>query len=488
LDFIVNWANNPESERTLVLFGQAGTGKSCIAHEVACRFDKMQRLSSSFVFRRGDGPKPQDLFPTLVRDLSDRYPSFKAALREVIKNNTSLRHTQDYRRVFQSLLRDPLIGLHIVGPIVIIIDALDESRDVAGSRGLHSFLAEHIVELPSNFRILITSRPESAIVDVFNRASAVRIIYTSDTELSARTDNDIRTYLENNLPLDIFKKHGSQLVQKAEGLFQWVAVACSFILKPPAGLTKQKCIHGLLAPSSNHEELNLLDHLYAQVLEAYFTTRGARYQFQSIIGPLLAVVKPLSISSLTSLRRFAPVDDPDDEESVSSIVSHLGSLLSNVTSSELPIVPLHTSFRDFLTNKDQSGDFYIDLYDAHYQLATSCLGLMLDDDCGLRFNICHLESSYLANSDIPGLQSLIEMYISPAMSYACHFWGNHLEHILCNDRLIKELQLFFEKKFLFWLEVLSLVDSMSFASLMLSSVKAWLASTYHKVCMFNVSK
>ena len=28
LDFIVDWVNNPASERCLVLFGQAGTGKS----------------------------------------------------------------------------------------------------------------------------------------------------------------------------------------------------------------------------------------------------------------------------------------------------------------------------------------------------------------------------------------------------------------------------------------------------------------------------
>ena len=443
----------------------------------------MQRLSSSFVFRRGDGPKPHELFPTLVRDLSDRYPSFKAALGEVIKNNTSIRHTQDYRKVFESLLRDPFMRLHIVGPIVIIIDALDESRDAAGSHGLHSFLAEHIAELPSNFRIFITSRPENAIVNVFNRASAVRIIYTSDIELSAHIDNDIRAYLEKNLSLDIFKKHGSQLVKKAEGLFQWVAVACAFILDPPAELTKQKCIHGLLAPSS----LNLLDRLYAQVLEAYFGTPAARYRFRSIIGPLLAVVKPLSISSLTSLRRFAPVDDPDDEESVSSIVSRLGSLLSNVMSSELPVVPLHTSFRDFLTDRDRSGDFYIDLNDAHHQLITSCLGLMLHDG-GLRFNICHLESSYLANRDIPGLQSLIETYISPALSYACHFWGDHLKHILCDGEVIDKLGLFFEKKFLFWLEVLSLLGSMSYASLILSSVKVWLASNHHQVCIFNISK
>jgi NACHT domain len=486
LDFIVNWANNPESERTLVLFGQAGTGKSSIAHEIARRFDGMQRLSSSFVFRRGDGPKPQFLFPTLVRDLSDRYPSFKAALGEAIKNNTSLRHTQDYNKVFGSLLRDPLMGLHIVGPILIVIDGLDESRDAMGSHGLHSFLAEHISELPSNFRILITSRPENDIVDVFNRASAVRIIYTSDTELSAHTDDDIYTYLEKKLPQDIFSKFGRQLVKKAECLFQWVAVACDYILKPPAGLTKQRCIRDLLAPSG-HSQLNLLDRLYTQVLEAYFTTPAARYQFQSVIGPLLAAVKPLSISSLTALRRFAPADDSDDEESVVAIVSHLGSLLSNVMSSELPIIPLHASFRDFLTDRDRSGDFYIDLDDAHYLLTTSCLGLMLHDS-GLRFNICHLESSYLANRDVPGLQSQIDTYIPPALFYACCFWGDHLKHIPFDGKVINKLELFFKEKFLFWLEVLSLVGFMKFAALTLSSVKVWLASDHHRVCIFNISE
>ncbi|CAA7265501.1 unnamed protein product [Cyclocybe aegerita] len=72
LDYIVNWANDPESERALILFGQAGTGKSAIAHEVAHRFDDMHRLSSSFIFRRAEGSKPYLLFTTLTLDLSDR--------------------------------------------------------------------------------------------------------------------------------------------------------------------------------------------------------------------------------------------------------------------------------------------------------------------------------------------------------------------------------------------------------------------------------
>src|SRR6266571_3967386 len=77
LDFIVNWVDNPNSERSLVLFGQAGTGKSSIAHEIARRFDKLHRLTSSFIFLRKEQSRREayHLFTTLARDLSDRYPS-----------------------------------------------------------------------------------------------------------------------------------------------------------------------------------------------------------------------------------------------------------------------------------------------------------------------------------------------------------------------------------------------------------------------------
>ena len=104
LDFIINWVNDPASERCLVLFGKAGTGKSSIAHEVAHRFHKMHRLTSSFIFLRKERSKPYHLFTTLARDLADRYPAFKIALGAVVKDNSSLRvGTRDYDTLFQSL-------------------------------------------------------------------------------------------------------------------------------------------------------------------------------------------------------------------------------------------------------------------------------------------------------------------------------------------------------------------------------------------------
>jgi len=195
------------------------------------------------------------------------------------------------------------------------------------------------------------------------------------------------------------------------------------------------------------------------------------------MGQLLAAFEPLSIHSLTALRRY-PHGDRDDDESVIAIVRHLGSLLSNVTSIDqtLPIVPLHTSFRDFLTDEEMSGDFYINLGEAHHQLAHSSLGLMLHD---LKFNICNIESSYLPNSKISDLQSRIKEHIPPALFYACCFWDDHLERLRFERELLAKLRSLFEGKFLFWLEVLSLTGAVGVATPALLSLKEWLASGHH---------
>ena len=479
--------NNPDSKRGLVLFGQAGTGKSSIVYEIARRFRAMKRLTSYFIFLRAEQSKREDylFFTTLVYDLSSRYPSFKTALGKVIRDNVRLRNAQDYHTLFEYLLLQPLRDVHIIGPILIIIDALDESGDATDKNGLHAFLAKRLAELPSNVRILITSRPDVGITRSFPETTETfQILYMDDSEHAAKTDNDIRFYLEEKLAPDTFKEYGDQLAKKAEGLFQWAAVACEYICSPPPGLTKNDCIRGLLGLSADHNEvgrkLGPLYNLYRQVLDGYFKDDIVRHRFQSVMGQLLAALEPLSIDSLTALRCFLPLGDHDDDDSVIAIVQSLGSLLSNVTSTNrsLPIVLLHTSFRDFLTDVKVSGHFYIDLGGAHHQLAYSCLGQMLHS---LEFNICKLETSYLPNDSISDLQSRINKHISPALFYACRFWGGHLEHVHFQQYLLAKVQLFFEEKFLFWLEVLSLMSSVGLATLVLRSLETWLTSGDHNV-------
>ncbi len=484
LNFIVNWVNDPSSERTLVLFGQAGTGKSSIAHEIARRFDKMHRLTSSFIFLRKEQSKREahHLFTTLARDLSDRYPSFKIALGRAVKDNSSLRAgTRDYGTLFECLILEPLKGLHIVGPILVVVDALDESGDATGRVGLHTFLAKNLIRLPSNFRVLITSRPEDGIEAALVETPSVSIKRMEDSELAARTDDDIFAFLRETLPSIEFRNHGNALAIKAEGLFQWAAVASQLILDPPGrfGYRKKKVISHLLKPGANRDGQDPLDELYKEVLEGYVTDQEARLLFRTVVGQLITAFEPLTIHSLTTLRQYAPYDDGDDDDddcdAVVTLLRRLGSLLTNVNSSDesLPIVPLHTSFRDFLTNERKSGDFCVGLRDSHRQLAHSCLGLLLND---LKFNICNLESSYLANKDVKDLRSRVDKHIPPALLYACRFWDDHLEHTDFEIDLFVQIRTVFEKKFLFWLEALSVTSNVGLASPALSVLSVWLAS------------
>ena len=188
-------------------------------------------------------------------------------------------------------------------------------------------------------------------------AQSVKSKYMNDTELAAETYQDILAFFHQRLPSDEFKRYVEPLAVKAEGLFQWAAVASQLILRPPArfGYSKEKCVKHLLEPSTNRRGQDLLDGLYKDVLEGYFDEQEARDLFRSVVGLLITSIEPLTIRSLIPLRQHA-LDDKDSDSVVTGILSFLGSLLSNVNSSDknLPIVPLHTSFRDFLTNKDKS--------------------------------------------------------------------------------------------------------------------------------------
>ena len=97
----------------------------------------MNRLTSYFIFLRAEQSKHEDyFFTTLVHDLSSRYPSFKTALGKRIRDNKRLRTALDYGTLFDYLLLQPLRDVHIIGPILIIIDALDESGDAIDVNGL----------------------------------------------------------------------------------------------------------------------------------------------------------------------------------------------------------------------------------------------------------------------------------------------------------------------------------------------------------------
>ncbi|KAI0079042.1 hypothetical protein K474DRAFT_1705884 [Panus rudis PR-1116 ss-1] len=162
LDEITDWILKMDDDRRVLLFtGPAGVGKSTVAHTIADRFDRLHRLGSSFFFDRNyrNVRGPGQLFSTIARNLADRDAQFRRELFEVIRDNKQLRKSQTPKDQFMNLIVRPAKKLTFAGPLVIVIDALDESGDYGDTSRLDimHILSQHSQELPANFRILVTS-------------------------------------------------------------------------------------------------------------------------------------------------------------------------------------------------------------------------------------------------------------------------------------------------------------------------------------------
>ncbi|RDB19739.1 hypothetical protein Hypma_013220 [Hypsizygus marmoreus] len=356
---IVEWAtSSTDSHKIYWLSGVAGSGKSAIAHSVAERLDDQKCLGSFYAFDATNqvDRTPQHLFSTISRDLADFSSEWETALRNVIKGNTSLRSDPSIGRQFKNFLLKPSESLIMVGPILLVIDALDECGDPNTRDKLLLILSQETLQLPENFRILITSRPEKDIVDAFQNQA---YILQKNTDRIKDTNTDIGKFID--LQLEKQKKSlekkwpnrlwHSKMVAKSEGLFQWAATACLFIKRN--GSSPAEDLESLLSSQGNN-----LDALYFTILKNIFDIKdtGIMNNVRSILGKVLALKEPLSLFAICQL-----LHPHHEEDTIKAVLQPLGSLLSGVTEEDISIRPLHASFQDFLRSKNRSKIFCIDL-------------------------------------------------------------------------------------------------------------------------------
>ena len=163
LDEIEQWARNmePNVPRVFWLNGAAGSGKSAIAHTIALRFHQCNELGSFLCFDCTylAECRHEKVFSTMARDLADQYPGVKRSLANVLWERNWLKRTTDIIQQWEILLIKPSAHLPTDHPILLVIDALDESGDPQSRKHLLPILANCAIELPSNVQILLTSRP-----------------------------------------------------------------------------------------------------------------------------------------------------------------------------------------------------------------------------------------------------------------------------------------------------------------------------------------
>ena len=443
---IIQWVNSPNGDdvsRIFLLSGVAGSGKSAIAHTIANLFDEQKRLGSSYCFARADqaNRRPDNLLSTIALDIPDVDQHWKMSLNDIVKGNRSLRTTGSATEQFKRFILEPAMALTTVGPILVVIDALDECAKGPSRKNLLDTLAKGISDLPSNFRILMTARPEPDIVSAFTNDRHTLCKYMNTIDEASNTA-DIRLFVETNLS-DVSslekewpnKRWRQMLVDSSEGLFQWASTACRAIKDPEGMFPETERLSSFVKPSARG-----LDALYSEALRQVFHGRDddAVSRCKSVMGWILATKEPLSISAHSQLR---------GDKLAELILPKLRSFFSGVDQQDIPIRPLHASFFEFLTHQNRSTEtYYVDPSQQDLGLTLSSFRVMKS---GLRFNIAGLETSHCRNADVLDLAPRIQNTIPPYLSYGCRFGADHLGATAFDVGILNEVKDFLHYRLLY---------------------------------------
>lgn len=458
---ILEWVNNDALPQVLVISGQAGTGKSAIAHTVAGLFREQNRLGSIFCFNRSYKDRRNFVFSTIARDLADGDDIWRRELVKAI-GKASVRKSKDPGLQFHELILRPSAEVTTIGPVVIVIDALDESGDRQERKGVLDLIFDGFAELPKNYRVIVTSRPEQDIEDLCQDSS---VVYKRMGDIDVEeTRSDIQKYISNSLaPISSFLDEidgnwCNILVKCAEGLFQWAETACQFIdptLKR-SRLVKEKwktCISG----SSSS-----LYGLYRQIILSQSESESAAFlsEFKTIVGAIMMAREPLSINALQDM--FHEIEDID------TVLGPFGSLFDGVRGTTTPVRPLHTSLFDFFMAAE-SNEFYIDTSNQS-AITIACLELMNRMLC---FNICDLETSHIPNREVPDLDARVKAAIPSHLSYSCRFWAFHLQFSVRSADLVGEIRSLMNYHLLYLFEVLSLLGEVDEGCVAMRRLANW---------------
>ena len=471
------WAQGHDEKPIFWLNGLAGTGKSTIACTVARERHDNGRLAASFFFSRGGGDLAHvdKFFPTIAAQLARTIPNLHSHIHDNVSGLT-------LRDQWNDLIKKPLSKLesgYSQSPMLIVIDALDECEGDDDVRILLRLLSEIKDITTVQFRIFITSRPETPLRLGFRQMPS---IYHRDLVL----DEVAREVVDQDI-LTFFKKEFSEirdieevapdwpgehrlnlLVNKSEGLFIYAATVCRFLKNndhwSPEDLLsvfvsdiqvnksrKRKRSAPLKSPFSELDKIytQILDYSLKHIENPRDKARIAK-EMRIIISAIAAVSQPLSTMVLGRLLDIEP-------NVIHRRLRHLKSVFKVPDDESSPIFLLHPSFRDFLFDHRRctSQHFSITEQEVHKRIAEHCMNLLSNI---LKRDICNVKRHGTLVSDVK--MSTIQQCLPLEVQYACMYW---VQHVLKSGKLSDDnwVHGFLNRKLLHWLEALSWIGRLS---------------------------
>jgi hypothetical protein len=485
LDEIERWISDFDKPSVYWLSGLAGTGKSAIAQTIADRTSEEGKLGASFFCSRDfeDRSNLHLIFPTLAVQLARRYTKFRSIFVPLARSDPKIAYESLYNQM-NKLIVQPLKESAI--STAIIIDALDECKDEEPASAILSVLGQFVSQIPK-LKIFVTGRPEPRIREGFRlpllaQVTDVFVLHEVEQDL---VSGDIRLFFEHKFAelasrrrgLDCWPTDGQLdlLCDRAAGLFVYAVATIRFI-DHRNNSPKKQLDRLLQSPEISVFEgktkvtvNTTLDSLYTSILQGAFGDDDPEDdpKVRSVLGAVTLATNPLSPSTIATFLGF-------DVEEVFPLLSSVHSLLILQEDVDHPVRPFHKSFPDFIVDPARctSPRFRVSLPDQHTELLVGCLELM---NRSLEHNMCGLPDGIM-NSKVYDLRERTEQHIHKALQYACRSWHKHLvdttpAHTLKINSLLHR---FLEGKFLFWLEVLSVLGAAREAVDALGAAAEWL--------------
>jgi hypothetical protein len=460
--------------RVFWLHGMAGSGKSSVAHTVAKLVEEDKDLNLSCFFCKRDDPSlsnPRKVLPTLAYRIAqyDVQASYRAALVKLLSSPDGAAIATGHIKTQFSRLFEDLLP-RITGTVrshVIIIDALDE----CGTPEDQGRLAESILSLVRAapwIKVFVTSRSEEKIRRALTSLASSCI--SSDIKDEAQTNADIRLFIQarmgrltelTDIPLNLDTSEIDQLVQQATGLFIWASTLFKYL---ELSGNPEDDLRTFLSGEARQQPLQNLYDLYELILKSAVSHDRSKdvTVLHAILGAVFVTAGnlPLSVEALSRLLR---VDEDFKHESGVTVRNRIRALHAVVYEDHSAgmrgaVRAYHPSFLDFLERKLASGPQF-SLAQVHRLMFNGCMQTM---DTELKFNICQLQDASLLNKDVPDLDNRISSSISETLQYSSLFWFAHFSNsgLKHNGQAISSVSaLLSTEKFVFWLEVLSLLGA-----------------------------
>ncbi|KAB5589560.1 Vegetative incompatibility protein HET-E-1 [Ceratobasidium theobromae] len=464
------WSCDPGAPNIYWMTGMLGAGnlKVSLAWAFCETLKKQKRLGASFFCTHtiAECRDVGQIIPTIAYQLACYSLPFQLAVCRMLGSDPNI-STWTISTQFERLLRDPILKVKDAIPenLVVVVDALEECSDWNCVRSILEILCCS-TDLPLKF--FVTSQLEPAIwQSVQSQSFEARsglILHEVEQSLAQA---DIVLYLAEEL--EFISPSGTQVQKLAElsgSLFIYAATAVRYIRAGEGFGTASGRLSAILeANSESGKEPGGIDKLYTIILTAALE-EGLEDKdlIRLVLWTTLCVREPVSVETLAALGGVS------DSSLALAALQPLHPVIY-VSENGYTVSNFHPSFSDFMFDRTRSSLFFCDQPKHNQFLARRCFELMKEQ---LRFNICNLESSFVRDKDVEDLDDRIKQFISPALSYACRFWSDHLQHVTGSAELFSYIGEFLSDRLLFWMEVMNLNRWMKVGVKMLHTSKSWL--------------